>query len=141
MFGGSPKGELPHLRSFRLKGGACINVCADQQFGQCLIRATGNQKLGPGARLKATDARNLPKPVKVNLRTKDKSAKSPDELLNPGLHIEFWRTLDRRPEPKSLSSIYTRTPTCLYAGRCTKTVQCSGAQYSGTNLVRMSESI
>jgi hypothetical protein len=30
------------------------------------------------ARLKATDAKNLPKPVKVALRMKDKVAKSPD---------------------------------------------------------------
>jgi hypothetical protein len=50
--------------------------------------------LGPGARLKATDSRNLPKPVKMTLRAKDKVAKSPDELLkwikdlNPWLHTE-----------------------------------------------------
>jgi hypothetical protein len=55
------------------------------------------------ARLKATDARNLPKPVKVTLRMKDKVAKSPDELLkwikdlNPGLHMEHWRVPNRQP--------------------------------------------
>jgi hypothetical protein len=68
-------------------------VCGDQQSGQSgqwLIRATDNHRLGSGARLKATDVRNLPKPVKVALRTKDKVAKSPDKVLklikdlNPG---------------------------------------------------------
>jgi hypothetical protein len=34
-----------------------------------------------GARLKATDARNLSKLVKVALRTKYKVVKTPDELL------------------------------------------------------------
>jgi hypothetical protein len=81
-------------------------VCTNQQFGQWLIRAIDNHRLGSGARLKATDARNLPKPVKVALRTRDTAAKSPEELLNgiknlnPGLHIEHWRVLDRQPEPK-----------------------------------------
>jgi hypothetical protein len=52
------------------------------------------------------NARNLPKPVHVTLRTKDKVAKSPDKLLklikdlNPGLHTEHWRILDKQPEPK-----------------------------------------
>jgi hypothetical protein len=56
--------------------------------------ATDNQRLGSRARLKAPDVRGLPKPLKVNLRTKDKVAKSPDKLLkliknfNPGLHTE-----------------------------------------------------
>jgi hypothetical protein len=51
--------------------------------------------LGSGARLKATDARNLPKPVKMALRTNDKVAKGSDELLKwikdlkPGLHTEL----------------------------------------------------
>jgi hypothetical protein len=50
--------------------------------------------MGSGARLKAKDARNLPKPVKVALRTRDKVAKTQDELLNwikninPGLHTK-----------------------------------------------------
>jgi hypothetical protein len=62
--------------------------------------------LGSGARLKATHARNLPRPVKVAFRTNDKAANSRDELLkwtedlNSGLHIENWRMLDRQREPK-----------------------------------------
>jgi hypothetical protein len=81
-------------------------VCADQQSGQWLIRATDNHRLCSGARLKARDARNFPKPVKVALRTRDTVTKSPEELLkwikvlNPGIHIEHWRVLDRQPEPK-----------------------------------------
>jgi hypothetical protein len=30
VFGGRPKGQLPHLRSFRLEGSALIYVCANQ---------------------------------------------------------------------------------------------------------------
>jgi hypothetical protein len=39
------KGELPHLRSFRLEGGALLYVCSNQQSGQWLIRATDNHRL------------------------------------------------------------------------------------------------
>jgi hypothetical protein len=52
-----------------------------------------------GARLKATEARNLPKPVKMAFRVRDKVAHTQDELLkwiknlNPGLHTEHWRIL------------------------------------------------
>jgi hypothetical protein len=34
VFRRTPKGELPHLRSFRLEGGALMSVCADQKSGQ-----------------------------------------------------------------------------------------------------------
>jgi hypothetical protein len=56
--------------------------------------AIDNQRLGSGTRLKATDARNLTKPVKVSLRIRDKVVQTQDELLgwiknlNPGLHME-----------------------------------------------------
>jgi hypothetical protein len=82
-------------------------VCADQQSCQWLTRAIDNHRLGSGARLKVTDGRKLPRPVKVALRTRDNIAKSPEELmkwvkdLNPGLHVENWRVLVRQPEPKS----------------------------------------
>jgi hypothetical protein len=49
-FRGTPKGELPHLRPFRLVGGSLMYVCADKQFREWLIRATDNPKLGSGAR-------------------------------------------------------------------------------------------
>jgi hypothetical protein len=39
VFRRTPKGELPHLRSFRLEGDALMYVCADQQSGQWLTRA------------------------------------------------------------------------------------------------------
>jgi hypothetical protein len=90
----TPLGELPHLKSYRLEGGALIYTCADQESGQWLIRAIDNHRLGSGARLKATDARNLPKPIKVALRVRDNVAQTQDELLswiqhlNPGLHTE-----------------------------------------------------
>jgi hypothetical protein len=83
-----------------------LYICADQQSGQWLIIAIDNHRLGSGARLKATDARNLPKPVKVALRTRNKEAQTQDELLrwiknlNPGLHAEKWRVLGRQSELK-----------------------------------------
>jgi hypothetical protein len=52
--------------------------------------------------LKTKNARNLPKPVKVALRTKDKGEKSPDKMqkgikvLSPG----HWRIFDKQSEPK-----------------------------------------
>jgi hypothetical protein len=106
VFRGTPKGELPHLRSFRLEGSALLYVCPDQQSGQWLIRYTDNHRLQSGIRLKPTEARNFPKTVNMALRTKDKVAKSSDELpkwikdLSPGLHKERWMVLDRQPEPK-----------------------------------------
>jgi hypothetical protein len=101
----TPIGELPHLKSYRLEGGTLIYRCTDQQSGQLLVKATDNHRLGTGARLKITDARNLPKPVKVALRTRDKVSQTQDELimwiknLNPGLNTEHWKILDRQSEP------------------------------------------
>jgi hypothetical protein len=99
-------GELPHLKSYRLEGGALIYTCGDQQSGQWLIIAIDNHRLGSGARLKATDARNLPKPIKVALRVRDNVAQTQNELLswiqhlNQRLHMETWRVLGRQSEPK-----------------------------------------
>jgi hypothetical protein len=48
------------------------------------------------------DARDLPRPVKMALRTWDKQSKDTEKLLrwirdlNPGLHTEHWRVLDRQ---------------------------------------------
>jgi hypothetical protein len=81
-------------------------MCVNQQSGQCFVKANDNHRLALGARLKATDARNLPKPVKVALRTRDKAAQTHDDLLkwirnlNPGLHTKHWRVLDKQSEPK-----------------------------------------
>jgi len=50
-------------------------------------------------KLKAIDAKNLTKPIKMALRTRDKLSFVPEELhqwlksLNPGLHTEKWRVL------------------------------------------------
>jgi hypothetical protein len=62
--------------------------------------------LKSGTRLKATDARNLPKRVKVALWSRDRIAQNQEELLkwiadlNPGLHTENWRVLDKQSESK-----------------------------------------
>jgi hypothetical protein len=77
----TPIEELSHLKSYRLEGGALIYICADQQSGQWLIKAIDNHRLESGARLKATDARNLPNPLKVALRIGDKVAQNQEELL------------------------------------------------------------
>jgi hypothetical protein len=87
VLGGTSIGQ-----SHRLEAGV-LYICA-QQSGQWLARGIDNHTLQPGARLKATDARNLPKPVKVALRMREKVAQTQDELLkwiknlNPGLHTE-----------------------------------------------------
>jgi hypothetical protein len=74
---GTPVGELPHLKAYILDRGAHIYRCADQQSGQWLVRATDNHRLGSGARLKATDATNLPKPVKSSSQDKRQSGPNP----------------------------------------------------------------
>jgi hypothetical protein len=77
-----------------------------QQFVQSLVTAIDSHRLESGARLKATNARNLPKPVKVARRTRDRVAQTQDELLrwirnlNPRLHTENWRILGKQYEPK-----------------------------------------
>jgi hypothetical protein len=76
VFRRTPIGELPHLKSYRQEGDALIYICAVQQSGQWLIKAIDNHRLESGSRMKATDARNLPKPVKVALRIRDKVAQN-----------------------------------------------------------------
>jgi hypothetical protein len=98
----TPLGELLRLKSYRLEGGALIYLCVDPQSGQWLIRAVDNNELGSRGKLKATEAKNLPKPVKVALRVRENIAKNSEELLKwikqlkPGLHTEYWRVLDRQ---------------------------------------------
>jgi hypothetical protein len=107
----TPLVELPRLKSHRLEGGELIYTCVDQQSGQWLIKTIDHHELGSGGKLKATEAKNLPKPVKVALRGRENIAKNPEELLqwikqlNPGLHTEYWRALDRQSEPKGLRLI------------------------------------
>jgi hypothetical protein len=90
----TPVEELPHLKSYRLEGGALIYICVDQQSSQWLSKAINNHRLETGTRLKVTEARNLPKPVKVALRVRGNVAQTHDELLhwvkslNPGLNTE-----------------------------------------------------
>jgi hypothetical protein len=75
------------------------------------MRAIDNYRLELGVRLNATDTRNLLKPVKVALRTRDKVAQNKNELLNwiknlnQGLHTENWRVLGRQSEPRHISCI------------------------------------
>jgi hypothetical protein len=86
-------------------------MCADQESGQWLIKAIDNYRLESGARLKFTDARNLHKPVKEALRMGDRVAQNQEELLkwiknlNPGLHMEHWKLLNKQTEPKGLRLI------------------------------------
>jgi hypothetical protein len=53
-----------------------------------------------------------PKPVKVALRTRGKFTQAQDKLpkwiknLNPGLHTEHWRVLEKQSEPKGQRLIF-----------------------------------
>jgi hypothetical protein len=104
-------GELPHMKSDKLEGGALIYMCVGQQSGQWLIKAIDNYRLESGVRRKATDARNLPRPVKVALRMMDRVAQIQElflkwiKNLNPRLHMEHWRVLNKQPEPMVLRLI------------------------------------
>jgi hypothetical protein len=88
-----------------LETGTIFYACADQRSVYWLIAALHGYQIREGARLKATDAKHLPKPVKMALRTKDKVATGPEDLLkwikslNLGLHTENWRVLDSKDEP------------------------------------------
>jgi hypothetical protein len=105
VFRGTANGEMPHLRSLRLKGGALTYVCTDQQSGQWLIRAT---RLGPGVRLKTRQ--EPPQACQSGSQDKDKAAKSPDEF-----HTEHWRVLNRQPELKGQGLILLIEPDSLKA--------------------------
>jgi hypothetical protein len=102
----TPVEELSHLKSYRLEGCALIYICADQQSGQWLFKAINNHRLKTGTMLKVTEARNLPKPIKMALRVRDNVAQTQDELLQwvkslkPGLDTEHWKVLDKQSEPK-----------------------------------------
>jgi hypothetical protein len=102
----TPVEELPHLKSYRLEGDALIYICVDQQSSQWLFKAINNHRLKTGTMLKVTEARNLPKPVKVALRVRDNVAQTQDELLqwvkslNPGLNTKHWKVLDKQSETK-----------------------------------------
>jgi hypothetical protein len=107
----TPKRELPNQKSYRLKGNALIYMYVVQQSVQWLIKALDKNRLEAGVRLKATDANNLPKPFKVALRIRDRAALNQEELLkwiknlNPGLHAEHWRVLNKQTEQKCLRII------------------------------------
>jgi hypothetical protein len=56
-------------------------MCADQQSGQWFIKAIDKCRLESGARVKDTDGRNLPKPVKVaedQVQSRPKSGRAPE---------------------------------------------------------------
>jgi hypothetical protein len=80
-------------------------IYADQQSGQWLKNAMHGHKFMEETTLRAIDAKDLPKSVKMALRTGDKQSKDTKELqwigdLNPGLSTEHWRVLDKQPEPE-----------------------------------------
>jgi hypothetical protein len=78
---GTPIGELPRWSPTDFSGGALIYIYVDQQSGQRLLRAIDNHRLESVARLKATEAKNLQKPLKVTVNSKDKIVRNQDELL------------------------------------------------------------
>lgn len=68
LFRSTSRDKLPQFRSYRLEGNAFIYICADQQTGHWLIEATDGHKLGEPIMLKETDAKDLPRSVKMALR-------------------------------------------------------------------------
>ena len=105
VFRETPDGGRPLLQSYMLEKGTILYACADQKSVDWLVTALHGFQIREGARLKATDVKHLPKSIKMALRTKDKVATGPEELLkwimsfNPGFHTENWRVLDSRNEP------------------------------------------
>jgi hypothetical protein len=67
--------------SYSLEGGTLIHVCANQQSCQWLIKAVHRRRLKKETPLKATDAKDFLRPVKVALRTSGKQSKDTEELL------------------------------------------------------------
>jgi hypothetical protein len=94
VFCETPDGGRSLLRSYRLEKGIIFYACANQRSVHWLIAALHGFQIREGARLKATDTKHLPKPIKMALRQKDKVATGPEELLkwikslNLGLHME-----------------------------------------------------
>jgi hypothetical protein len=128
VFHETPDGGHPLLRSYRLETGTILYECADQRSVDWLVTALHGFQIRKGARLKAADAKNLPKPIKMVLRTKHKVATGPEELLkwikslNPGLHMETWRVLDSRDEPigRRLILLVDRDSAKIIKGPATK---------------------
>jgi hypothetical protein len=74
---GTSTGELPNLKFYRLEGGTLIQVCTDQQSGPWLIRATDIHRMESGARIRATDEKNLPQACQGNSQDKGESCPKP----------------------------------------------------------------
>jgi hypothetical protein len=68
-FRSTRRDRLPHLTTYRLQEGTLIYVCNDQQSGQWLTEAVNKHRLKKKTLLKAMDAKDLPKPVQMILRT------------------------------------------------------------------------
>jgi hypothetical protein len=68
VFRETPVGRRPLLRYYRLERDVLFYVCDHQRSVDRLIAALHGFKIRDGARLKATDAKHLPKPVTMALR-------------------------------------------------------------------------
>jgi hypothetical protein len=60
----APKKGFPQLRSYRLEVVTLRHVCVNRGSGQWLIQAIKEQLMREGTVLKATNKKDLPKPVK-----------------------------------------------------------------------------
>jgi hypothetical protein len=101
VFCGTPKGELPYLRLFRLEGSALIYMGTNHLV---------NGSLGPltiTGWAEGYGCQEPPQACQGVSQNEGQVAKSPDELLkwikdlNSGLHTEHWKVLERQPEPKA----------------------------------------
>lgn len=70
-----PMERLPWLRCYGLEGGALTYVCADQESGDWFIQTINWHRFGKETVLKATEAKDILRPVKMTLRTWDKQSK------------------------------------------------------------------
>jgi hypothetical protein len=77
----TPRERRLRIRSYRLESGTLIYVCTEQQSGHWLIEAINGHRLREGTMLKAIDTKDLLRPVKMALRTRDKQSKDTEELL------------------------------------------------------------
>jgi hypothetical protein len=94
-------GGRPFLWFYRLEKG----VCPDQCSVDWIIAVLSGFQIREEVKLKAIDDKNLPKPVKMALRTRDKFFLVPEDVLqwikslNPWIHTQNWRVFDSNEDP------------------------------------------
>lgn len=100
----APDESLPRLRSFSLQDGALVYYCDDQQSANWLQKNIQGARIKENTILKVVDPKDLPKPVKVALRTRDVTTVDTKALLgriqrlNQGLNTVHWKIIDKQAD-------------------------------------------